>query len=162
MASIKLTSISPDKNVANTLNQKYLYKDLFLDLENRVYYNTPIAKQHNLNDVQALYDVNAIKSSITNIFLTSPGQKVLNPEFGIDLRRFLFEPITESNAYFIRTDITRNLPRQEPRIIVTGVSVIANIDDQQYDITLQIDIPQLNVTGLSIRGNLNSNGYTIV
>jgi len=38
-----------------------------------------------------------IKSNLINFILTNKGERVLNPNFGSDLRRFIFENITESN-----------------------------------------------------------------
>ena len=76
--------------------------------------------------------------------MTAPGQKILNPTFGIDLRRFLFEPVDDYTSEIIEDDISRRLPRLEPRITVTNVSVIADPDAQEYQIFLQINIPSLD------------------
>ena len=103
-----------------------------------------------------------IKNSIVNCFLTAPGQKILNPTFGIDLRRFLFEPVDDYTSEIIEDDISRRLPLLEPRITVTNVSVIADPDAQEYQIFLQINIPSLDVEGLSIKSKLNTIGYTIL
>ena len=72
MALIKLTDVSVDKSENNALENGYLYKDLLLDLETSVYYNEQLNKTTTLKDVQGLYDIDAIKNSITNIFLTTP------------------------------------------------------------------------------------------
>ena len=85
MALIKLTDVSVDKSEDAALKEGYLYKDLFLDLVPEVYYNKQLNKAVVLKDVQGSYDIQAIKNSIINIFLTSPGQKILNPQFGLDL-----------------------------------------------------------------------------
>ena len=83
MALIRISDVSVDKRDNAALEGGYLYKDLFLDLEPNVYYNKQLNKQVILKDVQGSYDLQAIKNSIINIFLTSPGQKILNPEFGL-------------------------------------------------------------------------------
>jgi predicted component of type VI protein secretion system len=56
-------------------------------------------------------------------------------------------------------DIERLLPSNEPRVVVTNVTVTANEDEQQYEIFLQIDVPTLNIYGLTLQNILNSNGY---
>ena len=104
---------------------------------------------------------NSIKNSITNIFLTAPGEKILSPEFGLDLRRYLFEQITEFNAFSIKDEIKNRLPLMEPRIELDAVSVIPNPDMNEYNINMQINIPSLNVYGISLRSVLNNNGYYI-
>ncbi len=162
MANIKLTSVGVTKQEQAALSQSYLYKDLLLDLQTSYSYNNQLNRSQQLRDVQAIFDINAVTQSITNIFLTSPGQKILNPEFGIDLRRYLFEPVDTFTTLEIQSDIEEALPSQEPRIQLEEVEVTADIDQQQYDITLQINIPSLNVYGLSLKSVLNSNGYSIV
>ena len=161
MALIKLTDIAASELDNSSLENGYLYKDLFLDLDTAVYYNRELNKSSVLKDEQGLFDENAIRNSITNIFLTAPGEKILSPEFGLDLRRYLFEPISEFNAFAIKDDIRNRLPIMEPRIEIDRVGVIPNADLNEYQITLQINIPSLNVYGISLRSTLNNNGYFI-
>jgi hypothetical protein len=39
---------------------------------------------------------------------------------------------------------------------------VGNEDAQEYDVSLQIDVPSLGVKGLSIKSKLNSTGYSII
>ena len=162
MALIKISDVSVDKAANAALKYGYLYKDLFLDLETSVYYNPEFNKSSVLKDVQGLFDIPSIKNSIANIFLTSPGQKILNPTFGIDLRRHLFDPVSDFTAFQIKADITNNLTDQEPRIQLENTSVVPDVDRHEYYITLQINVPSLNVYGLSLKSLLNSNGYYVL
>jgi len=162
MALIKITDVSVDKSKDVALRDGYLYKDLFLDLVPEVYYNKQLNKTVTLRDVQGSYDLQAIKNSIINAFLTSPGQKILNPEFGLDLRRYLFEPVNSSTAYMIKYDIDTRLPDQEPRIELINVQVDAVTDAQEYYIAMQINVPSLNAYGITLKSLLNSNGYYVL
>jgi phage baseplate assembly protein W len=162
MALIKIDTVSVSKADDNAIKQNYLYKDLFLDLKNSYSYNAQLNRKEELKDVAGLYDIESIKNSIANALLTSPGEKILNPEFGIDLRRFLFEPVDVFTTQEIRADIEENLPNFEPRIELERVDVEALEDEQQYNIQLQINVPSLNVYGLSLRSVLNSNGYNFI
>tara|TARA_Y100001972_G_scaffold17508_1_gene19491 strand:+ start:2292 stop:2780 length:489 start_codon:yes stop_codon:yes gene_type:complete len=162
MALIKIDSVSVTEAEEAALKQQYLYKDLFLDITNRVSFNRQLNRKEELKDVQGLFDIESIQNSIANALLTSPGQKILNPEFGIDLRRFIFEPVSPFTQLEIEADINESLPLFEPRIELENVEVIANEDLQEYRITLQINVPSLNVYGLSLRSVLNSNGYNFV
>ena len=162
MALIKIDSVSVSKADDNAIKQDYLYKDLFLDIKNSYSYNAQLNRKEELKDVAGLYDIESIKNSIANALLTSPGEKILNPEFGIDLRRFIFEPVDIFTTQEIRADIEENLPNFEPRIELEKVDVQALEDQQQYNIQLQINVPSLNVYGLSLRSVLNSNGYNFI
>ena len=157
--NITLDSIKQPINTIDSLERNYLYKDLSLDIKKSVWYDRSINKKSTLNDVQALYDIDAVTNSLRSCFLTAPRQRILNPTYGIDLRRFLFTPISQNNAFFMARDIERLLPSNEPRVVVTNVTVTANEDEQQYEIFLQIDVPTLNIYGLTLQNILNSNGY---
>lgn len=160
--AIKIKSLEANSLDQKSLDKGYLYKDLALDLNPAYSYNSQLNKKEFLKDVQASYDVEAIKNSIVNAFLTSPGDKILNPTYGIDLRRFLFEPIDDFTTEIIKDDIQTNLPLMEPRITIDNISIDGDEEANQYNIDLQIDIPSLGVYGLNIKSRLNTSGYTIL
>tara|TARA_R110001583_G_scaffold11403_4_gene51631 strand:- start:13921 stop:14409 length:489 start_codon:yes stop_codon:yes gene_type:complete len=162
MALIKITDVSVTKSENSALEDGYLYKDLLLDIEPAVYYNKQLNKTVMLKDIQGSYDMDAIKNSITNIFLTTPGQKILSPEFGINLRRFIFEPANSFTSYRIKADILNNLPDMEPRIELQEVTVIPVPNEHEFYVTLQINVPSLNAYGISLKSLLNSNGYYVL
>lgn len=67
-------------------------------------------------------DLEAIKENITRILLTSPGERVNNPEFGSPIQSYIFE---KENV--VRDDIVNSLydiiERWEPRITVNSIEV---------------------------------------
>ena len=66
-----------------------------------------------------------IRQSIEQILDTEPGERIMLPDFGCGLRRYLMEPNTLTTHTAIRTDIEAALRRWEPRVRVTGVDVTA-------------------------------------
>ncbi len=160
--SIKIKSLAADTLSDSSLKKGYLYKDVEFDLTPTFSKNSQLNRIEYQKDVQALYDIEAVKNSIATCFLTTPGQKILNPLFGIDLRRHLFEPIDDFTADIIMDDISVKLPRMEPRVTVRDVQVVADEEANQYNIYLQIDVPSLDVYGVSIKSELSTSGYTIL
>lgn len=160
--SIKITSLKSDKLTEKSLKKDYLYKDLALDLAQDVYLNKQLNKREYLKDLAAFYDVEAVKNSIVNAFLTAPGDKILSPTYGMDLRQYLFEPIDDFLIDILEDLISDQLPRMEPRITVENVEVVGFEDQNTITITLQINVPSLDIKGLSIKTELNSTGYSIV
>jgi phage baseplate assembly protein W len=160
--AIKIKSLEANSLDKTSLDNGYLYKDLALDLNPAYSYNSQLNRKEFLKDVQASYDVQAIKNSIVNAFLTAPGDKILNPTYGIDLRRFLFEPIDDFTTEIIKDDIQTNLPLMEPRITIDNIFIYPDEEENQYDIELQINVPSLGVYGLNIKSRLNSSGYTVL
>jgi phage baseplate assembly protein W len=139
--------------------RKNTYIDLEVDLEIDYTKTNPLYNIKEQKDIVADYDIKAIKNSIFNIFTTMPGQKILNPIFGLNLLQFLFTGITTANARILGDTILQGLTRFEPRITVDNVNITTNIDDQQYTIDLIISVPSLNITNLEIKGSLAESGY---
>lgn len=160
--AIKLNIIRPTTEVERALESGYLYKDIEFDL-NLSYTNNPeLYKQNEKKDLSPLYDIKAVVTSIKNILTTSPGEKILNPTFGVDLRDYLFEPVSETGAFFLGKDLFDGLTLQEPRIKINTIRIKVNEDEQQYEINLNISVPSLKVNDLSLKGVLNNDGYTFV
>jgi phage baseplate assembly protein W len=139
--------------------RKNTYIDLEVDLEIDYTKTNALYNIKEQKDIVADYDIKAIKNSIFNIFTTMPGQKILNPIFGLNLLQFLFTGITTANARILGDTILQGLTRFEPRITVDNVNITTNIDDQQYTIDLIISVPSLNITNLEIKGSLAESGY---
>ena len=159
--AIKIKSLQTDSLTERSLEKDYLYKDLALDLEPDVYLNRQLNKKESLKDVAAIYDIEAVKNSIITALTTSPGDKILNPTYGIDLRRYLFEPVDDFVSEIIRDDIDTKLPVMEPRVTIENVEVVGDEDNNTYHITMQINVPSLNIYGVSIKTELNAVGYSI-
>lgn len=158
--AIKLNIIKPSTQEEEALKQGYLYKDVLFDLKLSYTNNSELFKASEKADLQPIYDSACILTSLRNIFTTSPGEKHLNPTFGLDLQDYLFDPVTETRAYFIGQDIYEGLTTQEPRVSIEKITVTALIDDQTYEIDLNISIPTLDVNNLSLKGVLNNDGIT--
>ena len=63
------------------------------------------------------------KSDLINLLLTDKGERVFNPEFGTDLKRVLFEGITEDIVPLIQNLITTNISIFVPDVIVSDIIV---------------------------------------
>lgn len=64
-----------------------------------------------------------VRESIRIILMTDPGERVMLPDFGGGLRRFLFEPNTVPTHRGIEDAITRSIARWEPRVSNPSVEV---------------------------------------
>jgi phage baseplate assembly protein W len=66
-----------------------------------------------------------IRQSIHVILFTEPGERVMMPDFGCGLNRFLMAPNTVAVRTGIREEVLQALSLWEPRISVTDVAVTA-------------------------------------
>ena len=64
-----------------------------------------------------------IEQAIQIILLTSPGERVMLPEFGAGLRDLVFEPNSFATQRAIESAVNRALTDWEPRITIDRVEV---------------------------------------
>lgn len=160
--SIKLNSIRNNPSFGTIREEQKLYKDIRFDIAFDAGIVSDLSEKSSSRDLQSLFDVEAVVNSVKNILTTTPGQKLLNPDLGLDFRKFLFENISEDIAFFIGEQILLGLAVQEPRINIEDIEVIGIPDENQYNISMNISIPSLNTFNLNLKGALNNNGFTLV
>lgn len=157
--AIKISSL---EQISEQYNQaQYYYTDLHLDLTKSGNFSTALNKKIEGNDVQIDYDESAIKNSLRNLFNTKPGQRFLFPLYGLDLNQYLFEAVSEFNGQIIGEKIVTAIKNFEPRVTLRNCNVIAMPDDNQYDITIIVEIPILN-TVASINTVLDTKNQSFV
>ena len=71
----------------------------------------------------------AIKSNIRLLLLTQRGERVMQPNLGINLRRFLFEPITENTAVEIENDIVQTFSYWLPFVQIRDIQIDLSSQD---------------------------------
>jgi len=91
-------------------------------------------------DVNIKTDLAAIRQSVFNIMMTSKGEKPFAPQFGSNVKAYLFEHFDSITEAVMRSEIKSALKNYEPRVIVLGVV----IEDLSYRNAISIKI-QLQV-----------------
>ena len=93
-----------------------------------------------LNDIPLISNEESVIEALKNLFNTRPGERLWDPEFGLDLDRFLFEPLDLWTAERISSAIKTAINKYEPRVISTDVKITLNYDDLFYDIDVYFKI----------------------
>jgi phage baseplate assembly protein W len=126
--------------------QAYYYKDLHLDFMKDGTFSSVLVKKTDGNDVKVDYDEVAIRNSLINLFNTKPGQRFLFPLYGLDLSSYVFEAVNDVNGQIIGEKVVRCIKNFEPRVTLKRCNIIALPDDNQYEITIILEIPILNTS----------------
>lgn len=87
----------------------------------------------------------ATKYNLINYFLTNPGERPGNPQFGGGLRRFIFEQIADENLGFLKEDVQQKLEREFPNVIVKQLDVLANTDNNEVTVQLFYAVENTNI-----------------
>ena len=133
--------------------RNYTYRDIGTD--NIRSYKDRVTNQLKIIDIDTSnYDDGAIKQSLRNLFMFRQGEEILQPEFGNELYRYLYQPIMSMTADKIVRTIKQMLERWEPRIQIVDIPIEADEQHQCYYVQINYLIPTLQ-TQSSIMLNLN-------
>lgn len=86
----------------------------------------PVALDPAAQDVARAEYEEDIRQSIRIILETSPGERVMRPDFGSGLRDMVFEPVNYTTLALVKQRVEQALVLWEPRIDVREVKVTAN------------------------------------
>lgn len=80
-------------------------------------------KHPGTKDITKVYDVEAVKQAIRNIFLYNRFEKPFDPDFGLNIREYLFEPNSPGLNAVVKRQINNQLQQYEPRCSVDEVKI---------------------------------------
>ena len=78
-----------------------------------------------------------IKSNLVNLLLTDIGERVMNPGFGCNLQRFLFEGITDSNLELLTENVANSIAIFIPEITVRNIIATPDTDYNLVSLTIE-------------------------
>jgi phage baseplate assembly protein W len=88
----------------------------------------PIRPDVRGGNLEYLAGPDKVRQSIEIILDTEPGERIMRPDFGCGLRRFLMKPNTTLVRSLIQREVAVSLRNWEPRIDVESVEVTPGDD----------------------------------
>lgn len=153
---IKLNILQPPRD---KIQDDLIYKDVNLDVKVGIVKGSEANSPENLKDLNSSINFEAIKNSLINLITTFPGQKILNPEFGMNFGDLLFLPVSKARGRVIGETISSTFIGFEPRIQIKEIEVISDISLQEYELNIIVNIPEFNNNPLNLKGRLNKSGF---
>jgi phage baseplate assembly protein W len=77
-----------------------------------------------------------IKSNLINLLLTDKGERIMNPEFGADIRKSLFDNITDSSIELLKNKIINAVNMFIPEIYLGNIDIMPDYDYNTLNITI--------------------------
>lgn len=111
-------------------SQRDVYSDFLTDLD----------PHPNTQDVVRVTNEGAIKRSIRNILLTNKYERLMQPDFGADITRLLFEPISDINTTLLKEYITEAITSYEQRVKIIDLVIEPIEENQTYRVFLSFFI----------------------
>jgi phage baseplate assembly protein W len=88
--------------------------------------------------------VDDINSSLEILLSTTPGERVMQPTYGCDLKRLMFEPLDTSLKAYIKDLIKVAILYHEPRIRLNDVTLETKPEKGLIEITLVYTVRATN------------------
>ena len=87
----------------------------------------------------------AIKTNLINFFLTSKGERFLNPTFGSEIKKMLFENATPDTMKLLDSSIRQELKIFFPRVEPTQINTSNDTDKNVIQFNISYTIKQTNI-----------------
>ena len=97
-----------------------------------------------LKDIQ-----NVFRQNLKMLLLTNPGERVMDPQYGVGVKRFLFQNYHENTGPEIETAI-----RKQPSIYMPSIQIdrlefqLADVDRNTIAFSLVYSLPYFGITDL--------------
>ena len=99
-----------------------------------------------INDFQTL-----IRQNLKMLLLTSPGERVMAPRFGVGMRRYLFEMQSDEVFAAIDSKIREQVSIYLPYIKIQQVQFDkSNIDKNQIKLKLSYSVPRVSLNDVLV------------
>ena len=82
---------------------------------------------------------------LRNLLLTSPGERISDPNYGVGLKNYLFEPIGVDLLNNIGKDIEIAIKRYLSYLTLDKILVTSPADSNAINIKINFSIPDLNI-----------------
>ena len=89
------------------------------------------------------YGVTLIRNNLRQLILCNKGERVMLPDYGMSLNKYLFEPLDETTFYLIKNDILSTLATYFSSVHVLGIKVFASPrkqDEHQLIVSLTLQL----------------------
>jgi phage baseplate assembly protein W len=79
-----------------------------------------------------------VKQNVKMVIFTSPGERIMDSNFGVGIRNYLFEPLTESTKVNIRDRIIKQINTYLPFVVIQSLGVFS-FDEQPNSIQIKME-----------------------
>jgi len=93
--------------------------------------------------------VDQVKANLINYLLTNIGERVLNPNFGSNLRAYLFDNITELNLRALEIKLTNDIQNYFPNVNIDQLTLTPSYSENT--VTLDFNLSVYNGTPQTVQ-----------
>lgn len=111
-------------------------------------YSAQLPLQYNSVDgpYTLLKNINAVgRQNLKMLVLTNPGERIMNPDFGVGISRYIFEQEGFFQTSAIKNKILSQVERYLSYIKITNIDIMERADlSNTYQVTIEYFIPTIS------------------
>lgn len=104
----------------------------------------PVSFSRGSNAANMVQDEDDVVQSLRILLSTIQRERVLEPDFGLDLVQMIFEPLSVPAAALLTRKIEKAILNYEPRIELDNVDYVQDVEKGRIDITIEYTIRATN------------------
>ena len=109
----------------------------------------PLRRDSNDGFVMNKKFITLVRQNLKMLLLTVPGERIMDPEFGVGLKTFLFQNFHEGTLAEIDAKVRAQAAKYLPVVSIIGLSFDqSRIDTNQLGIAIKFTIPNIGATDL--------------
>ena len=103
-----------------------------------------------INGYQMNKDLRSLfKQNLKMLLLTNPGERVMDPDFGVGMKQYLFQNFSESTYAEIDSKIKEQVQTYMPAVSIRNISFSGgDIDTLTLGVSIKYAIPNIGLTDL--------------
>ena len=111
---------------------------------------------------QMITDIkDVVKFHLRNLLLTSKGEKISDPTYGVGVKRYLFEPLTPGTINRLRDEIKMQLSSKLQYLQINSIEVEPNEQRSSLGISITYRIPSIDVIdNINVETSVGEQGVT--
>lgn len=98
-----------------------------------------LAKITAKGDFKRVDNINVIITSWNNILMTPRRTYIMDPEYGSDLHKILFDPVDESTVERIKAEVVSRIRLYDDRATIEEVEILLNSNRKGFTVNLLIE-----------------------
>lgn len=87
----------------------------------------------------------ALKNNLINWFLTNKGERLLQPNFGGNLRQFIFQQLAQGTLTDVEEEVSTQLSTYFPSVNVLRLEITQNQNTQDINISIKYSITSTGI-----------------
>ena len=108
------------------------------------------------SDNRSLTTLESTKTNLTNLLLTEKGERMFQPNLGVNLRKNLFNPMTSESLIGLQEDVIEQVAIWLPFLDIKEVLINPNPDNNTINIEIQYTFKTAPELTDSVQVNLNT------